>query len=1109
MYNNYKYGVPDRVCHVKYLIIMKLSFLLLIIPLLPASASSFAQGITLSKQNATLPEIFTELRKQTDYTFIYSSTQISNAKKVSISVKDAAITDVLDRCFEDQALTYTITNNIITVKEKPQSLFNRIIKRFSAVIVTGTVFDDQGNVLAGATVKLQGSKSTTRTDEKGFFSINSDQESGTITISYLGYLSEQVNFSTDNIGPFKVLLKQETSGLEQVEINAGYYTVKDRERTGSISKVTAEQIEKQPVNNVLQAMQANVPGLQIVQNSGVPGGGFTVRIRGQNSIANGNNPFYIIDGVPFTATGLSGTAGTGAINMTANANPLSSINPFDIQSIEVLKDADATAIYGSRGANGVILITTKRGIPGNTKSSFSISQGIARVGKMLDLMNTQEYLTMRQEALSNDNLPISDIDYDLNGTWDKTKYTNWQKELIGGIASTTNIQTSVSGGVANVTYLIGGNHYRESTVFPGSNSFNRNSANFSLRRISENKKLQVAFDSNYSQVNSSLFIIDLTQFITLAPNYPNLLNENGTLNWANNTMYVNPIATTKQPYEAKTNNLVSNATISYDPLTSLSLKGTIGFTKMDRKEISNFPLSTYSPAFNYGTERRISNFTNNANETWIAEFQATWNKNIGRSKLNFILGSTFQQNLTDIQEVKGTGYQSDALLGNIAAASTLTIPNRSYLQYRYGAIFGRANYILNGKYILNITARRDGSTRFGNDNRFANFGAIGGAWIISDEGFIRQNLSFISFAKLRSSYGIAGNDQIRDYGYQELWGSSGSYQGISTMIPRQLANPNYGWEINKKAEVALEAGLWDGRFTFSAGYYSNRASNQLVQKPITPSTGFSFINDNLHAIVGNTGWEFELGAKTISNRAFSWSTLVNLSVPRNKLIDYPGLQTSNYANVYQIGQPLSIKRLFATSVDPVTGLYSVEDHDGNGVIDFDIDLYKTKFIGRTFFGGVQNSINYKGLELDFTFQFVKQTGNGYLSTFNQAGALYVEAPSTNQPIELLARWKNSGDISTYQKFSTLGDANTSFFYAGTYGDFAVEDSSFIRLKNASLSYFIGRQLLEKLKLANAKLFLQAQNVLTITRYKGLDPETLSGFALPTLQSFSAGVQLTF
>lgn len=507
--------------------------------------------------------------------------------------------------------------------------------------------------------------------------------------------------------------------------------------------------------------------------------------------------------------------------------------------------------------------------------------------------------------------------------------------------------------------------------------------------------------------------------------------------------------------------------------------------------------------------QRSASFGNNRQNSWIAEPQLSWKAGLGKGKLELLAGTSFQESITDGENLYGTGYSSDALLENIGSASLISVSSRQFLQYHYAAVYARANYALKDKYIINLTGRRDGSTRFGNEKRFANFGAVGGAWILSEEQFLK-NSPIVSFAKLRASYGITGNDQIKDYGYLALWSNQTSgaatYQGLTTIMPNGLANPEYSWETNKKLEFALEGALLKDRLNFSAGFYSNRSSNQLLDSQLPPSVGFTSIQDNLPATVSNTGWEFTLSTKNISNKQFQWTSSVNLTIPKNKLVSYPNLSSSGYnATIYEVGQPLSIVKVYNSYLNSNTGLYEVEDYDKNNVID-DRDKYVLEFVGRKFYGGLQNNFTYKGFELDFLVQFVKQKGQ------NRSQSLpgyFSSSSSSNQRIELLDRWQMPGQVRDFQQFSTSIEAESSQFNGVFLGTLGIEDISFIRLKNVALSYNISDKLTRLLKISGAKFYLQGQNVFTVTKYNGLDPETQGFSTLPALQVFTAGIQLTF
>lgn len=1088
------------------LLTMKLTFFILIIALTQVTAKSYSQKVTITNSSISVKSALNSIKNQTGYTFLIKDINLSN-NKVNLNLKEADLEDALKIILKGLSVDYQIDTDvkIIILKfNKPSisdiaaNILNNII---SNIDVKGKVVDSLSHPIVGAVIKIKGTNKSTTTDDNGRFILKNVNDDAIIVISYLGYEKKEIKAS-ESLGTIQLRLLD--TNLDEVQINAGYYSVSDRERTGSISRITDKEIGTQPVNNVLAAMQANIPGVQITQNTGTAGGGFTVQVRGRNSISQGNNPFYVIDGVPFTANTISPFI-VGQL-ITPNPSPLASINPNDIESVEVLKDADATAIYGSRGANGVILITTKKGRKGKAVGTLSINQGASRVGKKLDLMNTEQYLAMRNEAyFTNDKLtttsPLYATQYDINGTWDQNKYTDWQDKLIGGTALTTNIQSSLSGGSENIQYQLGGSFYKEGTVFPGEQSFLRASGNVNLQYKSSNKKFHASFSGNYSQSKSNIFTSDITSLIYLAPNHPSLSNADGSLNWENNTISINPLADIKNPLEVNTNNLITNGLFSYSILPDLKISASFGLTNTSIKNYYARLSSTQIPG---STLQRNASYGNNVINSWITEPQINWTKELGRGKVNVLVGTTFQETITDGENLNGTGYTSDELLRNIGSASLLTVASRQYLQYRYTAFFGRLNYVFDEKYILNLTGRRDGSTRFGSDKQFANFGAIGAAWIISNEDFIKK-IPYISFAKLRGSYGITGNDQISDYAYLPLWGSnvgtSATYQGLTTIKPERLSNSEYAWEKNIKTEVALDLGFLENRINFSIGFYSTKSSNQLIQRQLPPTVGFVAITDNLPAKVRNNGFEFLLEAKNLTNGNIKWSSSVNLTIPKNKLISYPGLKTGADVLNYEVGYPLAIKKLLNTYLDPNTGLFAAEDRDANGIDNSDYTVIK--FIGRKFYGGLQNNITYSGFELDFLFQFVKQLG---LTSWPGTSPGRFVARS-NQSIEVLDRWQNQGDNKPFQKFSTNTTANTSYTLARN-GNSGVEDASFIRLKNVSLAYNLPTQLIQKINITSAKFFVQGQNIFTITPYKGLDPETQNINFLPPLRVLAVGLQIT-
>ncbi|MBP2284814.1 TonB-linked SusC/RagA family outer membrane protein [Flavobacterium sp. CG_23.5] len=962
------------------------------------------------------------------------------------------------------------------------------IKQVQIKQITGTVTDNQGQ-MPGVIVSIKGKNTTVITGFDGKYVIDASP-TDTLVFSFMGY--KTIEMPVQGNAVINVRLQEDATQLQEVKINAGYYSVKESERTGSIAKISAKDIEKQPVANVLATMQGRMAGVDIVQDSGSPGGSFTIKIRGQNSLrGDGNQPLYIIDGVPYSSEAIGSIATSGtAPSLTS---PLNSINPSDIESIEVLKDADATAIYGSRGANGVVLITTKKGKIGKTTFMVNGSTNVGSVTKTPKLMNTPQYLAMRQQAFANDGISTyPDFAYDVNGTWDATRYTDWQKAFIGGTATVNNLQASVSGGNAKTQYLLSGNYRTETTVFPGDFQYNKGAAHFNMNHTSDDDKFKLVFSANYTAQKNNQPATDLTAVSrTLAPNAPELYDADGNLNWANST-WDNPLALLESEFDSRIKDLNANTVLSYQILKNLEAKSSLGYSDLKNTESRTQPHTMYNPAYGLGSEFSGLSVSQTDRSNWIFEPQFNWNTTLGKGKIEALVGSTFQQQKTNRLFMNGFGYSSNSLINDLASASIKTIDLSEETVYKYQAFFVRINYNWNARYIINITGRRDGSSRFGPGKQFATFGAVGAAWIFSNETFLKDN-SILSFGKLRTSYGTTGNDQIGDYQFLDTYTSSGNtYQGVIGLQPIRLFNPEFGWETNRKFEAALETGFLKDRLFLTTAYYLNRSSNQLVGLPLPGTTGFSSLNANLDATVQNNGLEFTLRTVNFQCMDFEWTTNFNISVNSNKLVSYPGLESSTNANRYVVGEPINIVKVYNyIGMNPTTGVYDFEDVNGDGVITSLGDRTQIADLSPDFFGGLQNQFTYKNLQLDFLFQFVKQ------ETFGATPGV----PGT--PVNQLTSVSNPDG---QQPFTTglNGDIINAYYrYALSTGN--IEDASYLRLKNISLTYNLP---LKMSKGVRCQLYLQGQNLLTFTNYSNGDPEFKFSNLLPPLKVYSAGVKLT-
>jgi len=1091
--------------------IMKLITLLILLSTYSMFANVKAQNISLNVRQAPLKTVLKEIEQQSGYVFWYKTNALNKAGKVNVELKGATLKEALDACFDRQPYTYEIIDQTILVKPKPKTIIERIESFINKINVSGKVIDEQGKPIPGVNISIKGSATAATTDNAGQYSIEAE-ESSILVFSYIGYDVQEIAVNQRKV--INVRLKQSDNQLDQVQV-IGYGTTTRRLSTSNVHSIKADAIARQPVNNPLLALQGRVPGLLINQTSGYAGSNVDVTVQGLNSMRSGNEPFYVIDGVPYTPRQINSGV-TPGIFPGLGGSTMNFINPADIESVEILKDADATAIYGSRAANGAILITTKKGKAGQTKVDLNMQSGIGHITRRLKMMNTEEYLAMRREAFKNDGTTPGAADYDLNGTWDQSRYTDWQEELLGGNAHFTNAQASISGGTQSTQFLASAGYVKETTVLPGDYNDTKGNVHFNLNHHSPNQRFTFNLSTTYLKDVNKLPPVDLSTYaINLVPNAPALYTESGAINWApmagnpSSVTFDNPIALLETQYRAITNNLISNAIVGYQIIPGLQIKSSFGYNLIRTNEYTKTPQTRFSPAVT--TNARSAANADKSIESYIVEPQLTYERDFSFGHFDLLLGSTFQQSKSDNLSVRGTTFGSDSQLDNISAASTFSIISKLQSEYRYSAIFSRINYRLKDRYIINLTARRDGSSRFGSENLFNNFYSAGGAWIFSEESFIKNSLRFLGFGKLRLSYGTTGNDQIGDYQFLNLYNNYSvavPYQQTTGLAPAGHANPYLQWEETNKLNLGLDLGFFSNRLLFNINYFRNRSSNQLLPYPLPFDTGYNSITSNLPATVQNTGLEFLIDAVLVKAGDFKWEASFNLTVPKNKLVDFPGLAQSTLASSYYIGKSISTQKAYdLIGVNPTTGFYEFRAANGN-VTNTPSSLTDQTVLINTdakFYGGFSNTLSYKGFSFDFLFQFNKQTAKtfkfGTANPGNFFGGLY------NQPRSILSYWKNPGDVTGYMKISRASLVSTMNSNVRS-SQAAYGDASYIRLKNASLSYSLPQSVLQRLKLNQLKVFLQGQNLLTITKFEGGDPETRTAPGYPPLQVYTLGLQLT-
>lgn len=1067
----------------------RLKIMLLTSTMLAGSMLS-AQQLTYQGK-PTLKELFSAIRQQTGYNIIASGNQIDLNTVVKVQAKEKALREVLEEAFRDLPFTFKIVGKEITIlrQEKTDEQKPRQKKPVQQLFVNGIVRDKSGPIEL-VTVYNKSNDKVTFTNEKGAFSIERTNYTDTLFFSSIGYEERQLAVAASQKTIDMQLLQTQTV-LDEVNVLSYGQQVSKRLNTGSTSGVTAATIEKTPTADPLIALQNRVPGLLINTLNGLPGIQTQVQIRGINTVnqdGRAQQPLFIVDGIPFNNNSLAYKGANGLTSSILGESPLKSIDPTTIASIEVLKDADATAIYGARGANGVILITTKRGKVGRATLSADYYHSFASIGNYMNMLNTSQYLEMRSEAAKNDGIEITPEAYPDLLSWSQTDDHNWQKEYFGNVAHTSNAELSLSGGTSRFNYLLGGGFRRENTVYDKKNGLSIGNVRSNLDYNTADGKFTASLSASYATDKNDIIPLSFTNFLTLPPNY-SLYNSDGQLNWA----IENPIAQLEQTIENKTKNLVSNIGMSYRILPNLVAKINTGYTRMKMDQMALNPRRSFNPAY---TILGNNTFTDASTATFNFEPQIDYDLVIGRNSFRALLGGTYINSENEAITKSGGDYTDDSMLKDINAAGRIDIL-QSQSQYRFLSGFARLGWTFDQKYVVNGTIRRDGSSRFGPGNKYGNFWSVGAAWILSEENWLKDNRFGLSFAKLRSSYGLTGNDNIGDYSYFVNYERSlDNYLGQG-FYPKNLFNANYRWEVNKKLDIAAEMGFLKDRIILEINYYQNRSGNQLVAYGLPTQVGFASVNQNLDATVQNSGWEFSLQATAINNLTFTWKTNFTMSINRNKLLAFPDIAGSPYSLTYQVGKPLSLIWGYDyLGINPTDGQPQFRDINGDGNIAYPDDYTVLAPNIPAFFGGLGNSFNYKNFDLDVFFSF-KKNKNTYYYPFSGAGSLL------NAPETVLERWQRPGQEAKFPAYTTNSMSMSN--YSSSTANYV--DASYIRLSNITLSYTVPGKFLEKIKLKNLRAYVTGANLFTITNFKGTDPET--GIDMPMLRTFTLGIRSSF
>ena len=1103
----------------KIIMVMKLIFFIITIACVQVSAIGYAQNVSINQKEIALTQVFSSVESQTGYSFFWKNEDLTKIK-IDVKLLNVPLEKALEKIFQGLPLTYSISKKSIVVQAKTPSVLDKITEVFKDTDVRGVVNDTNGEPLPGATVSVKDGKARTITNSRGEFIIKNVEDDAILQVSFMGYITKEVPVG---IRYLSIKLELSNSKLDEIQVMA-YGKTSRRFSTGNIATITAEEIAKQPVMNPLLALVGKVPGMIVTPNTGQASGTIKVEIRGRSTISSQfpSDPLYIIDGVPLTYLDIGGTASydrgspgivqNGTYTAGYGQSPLFNINPATIASIEVLKDADATAIYGSRGANGVILITTKKGKAGPTKITSNVSRGINRITHHWSLLNTQDYVKMRKEAFKNDGITPTLLNAPDLVAWDTTRYTDWQKELWGNTGKVTRVNVNISGGNEDTQFSISPGYGTTTDIMTVSGSDRSTNLAFSINNAAFNKKLRTNFQGAYTYTNVNTN--NTPSAAMLPPNAPPIYDKNGKLNfdeWNEGiSQFFYPFGSLKALTYSKTTLVTANLNLSYELATGLRLSSGFGYNSSHNVGGGTNPLAAQNPLFSPTSTMSIGT---NDNQNWNIEPQLNYDRTLGKGNLSVLIGATLQGSQASGQSLMNLSYDEVLESSSISGATLIA---DTYGQYKYAAISGRLTYNWDHKYFVNISGRRDGSSRFGPGKRYGNFGALGVAWIASEENWLKYVLpSFMGFVKFRGSYGLTGSDGVGDYQYMSQWSSSPNYSpllpygGITPLTSIHAVNPDYRWQVNKKLEIATELGLLDDKITISVAYYRNRCGNQLTNYPTPFYTGFPAVTANWPATVQNSGWELSINSKMINQKDFSWELNLNGGTNKNILINYPDLDISPYASTYVVGRSINDKYyLHYIGIDPMTGQYAFEDHNQDGVVNanpseipgkgFD-DRYMVINSDPKFTGSIENSFSYKNLRLSFSLYYKNQMGLSAFYSGQPAGGGF------NIPAEVFNnRWQQPGQIAKYAILTTSSGTGPNGLIGSS--DLNYTDASYLRLQNVALMYSLPEKVLKNKTLSFS---VNAQNLWILTKYQGTDPDTQNFYSMPTPKIITAGLNLTF
>lgn len=1145
---------------------VKTTIFLIVIFCVQVSAKGFSQTITFSGNNVPLTSVLSQVRKQSGWHLLYDSELLKKSKKVTVDFIATPLNIVLEKIFVGQPLSYEITGNTILIVDKaPVQVKNKPI----AEVIKGTVKDQNGKPIFLATVKIKGSNQSTTTDASGIFVISVPQGGTILLISYIGFKTQEVLAKTG----MAIVLTESLNNLEDMVV-VGYGATKRKDLTGSVSSIKVSELKNVPFMSVDEALAGKASGVQVIKADGSPGGAVRIRVRGGASLLGTNEPLYVIDGIPVivsnnfvnsqsdVANPIEAAGGGDNFNTSVSGsfnrglNGLSGLNISDIETIDILKDASATAIYGSKAANGVVIITTKKGKQ-NSKPQLSanfytgINKPIAE-----KVLNASQYKSLLTESATNYIQELNRTGGDLTSSSavqaltimnDPTFFsggnTNWLDKILR-TGYTQNADISVSGGGTTNRYYTSLNYTKQTGTILGSD-FKRLSGKINLD-TEIGSRLKLITNLNYSVSNTNITNGAYGQALTAPPTF-NVFNADGTysnfgyLN-ANYRGYQNPVALTTATNNGKDYGFMGSISGEYNILKDLQFKSTFS------ANYSNYLQRNYTPSYVeiggfYGKESSGGGLGSNSNVNSLSTFienTLTWNKTFNAAnRLNLLGGTSWENNSADMFSATGRGYPDDFVLNNLSSAVT-AVSVRGASPITRSALLSfylRANYVWKDRYLFTFTGRSDASSKFSPANRVGYFPSGSVAWRISEESFLK-GVSWIDELKLRVGAGRTGTQSIGDNLWRTLY-QPDSYAGTNAIVPSQLGNARIKWESTTQQDLGLDFNLFKGRFGGTIAYYKKVTDGALLNLTPAPSSAFTSVIYNI-AKIQNKGLELELQADFVRGKKFRWNGALNIAKNMSKVLNIEGGPFSDPADRNNITLGTSIVK----EGEPLGLLYG---RVATGVIrtQAQLDAYKLAFplyyifqptlnigdmsykmpegntggnvtgildvIGKSnpkFFGGYTNVFNYGRFNLTTLF------------TFSYGGQLMYQKDVSDMNMSSIA---NVGVriLDHYSAEHTDSERPRLMYNQDTYlSDLNVYSSSYIKLKSLSLGYSLPTEVLKKLRVNSLNIFASAMNLFTITKYPGPDPEVSDSpnsvigggrdiSSYPTVRSFTLGLRLGF